>query len=204
MFPTYFHQPNLDTSTVPGIDEVPFDYPSLVKWSPGTFEVAITAVIQAFHHPPNAATNHKFEISIAKWSGSEYGYSGDGPFILNNNALYGPNCPFTTSNGKKVVKLHVSTYSMTAVVFTLIFHKVQVTGTIKTGFAVVRTHSRDKTTGSYSDDISNPTYNPVINDPATVRIYGFESFSFNFQGSYNNIMEISTIDGVNTVGKHDT
>ena len=102
------------------------------------------------------------------------------------------------------MKMYGNLDPRTFIQFTLIFHKVQVTGTIKTGFAVVRTHSRDKTTGSYSDDISNPTYNPVINDPATVRIYGFESFSFNFQGSYNNIMEISTIDGVNTVGKHDT
>ncbi len=52
-------------------------------------------------------TNYKFEISIAKWSGTEYGYSGDGPFILSNDALYGSNCPFTTSSdGEKVVKMH--------------------------------------------------------------------------------------------------
>jgi hypothetical protein len=45
-----FYQPTFDTSTIPAVFELPFDYPSLVQWSPGTFEVAITAVIESFYH----------------------------------------------------------------------------------------------------------------------------------------------------------
>ena len=86
----------------------------------------------------------------------------------------------------------------------LIFHKVELTGPIKTGFAVVRTYSRNNTLGSYTDSIADPTYNVAITDPKAIHIYGFEAYHVNHVYYKNNYLEISTTDGVNTIGLHDT
>lgn len=124
--------------------------------------------------------------------------------MLSNNALFGTNCPFTTAGGNNVVKMIGQGFPGTSVKYYLIFHKVQLTGDVKTGFGVVRTSSRDNIMGPYADDISDPNYNVAITDSSAIRIYGFEGFFFLTTYFYDNVMEISTTDGVNTIGLHDT
>ena len=71
-------------------------------------------------------------MTIAKWNGTAYDYSGDTRYILDNNALYGTNCPFTSSGGVNVVKMWAGGFSGTTINSYLLLHKVQLTGAINT------------------------------------------------------------------------
>lgn len=197
IFPVSHYGPNT-------VYDIPFDYRSVVRWSPGVFEVAITAVISAFQMNLDSY-GHRIDMTIAKWDGaSTYTYSGDSAFILNNDALYGVNCPFTVSLGVDVVKVWAGSFIGTAIHSYIIFHKIQLSGTVTTGVGIVRTHDRDFTEGPYADSIANAQSNVAITGSNVVRIYGFEYFEFTTYNPYTNIMEISTSDGVNTIGLHDT
>lgn len=187
---------------LPFVFSLPFDYPNLVKWSSGTFEVGITAVLSSVYHPYR--TYIRAGVTIAKWDGaSRYVYSGAGRYVLNKDSLFGPNCPFTTVNGQNVVKLMGQANINSVFVFYLLFHKVQLTGSVQTGFGVVRSRSRDIYTGAYSDNIADPTYNVAITDPKAVRIYGFEAYVINSQRYYAGVLEISTTNGIETIGLRD-
>lgn len=119
------------------IFDIPFNYPNLVRWGSGTFEVAITSVISSFQMVNDWLDNYVV-MCVAKWDGSSaYAYTGTA-IILPNSALFGTNCPFTTVGGVNVVKMARSGYQGSTVKLYLIFHKVSTTGAVKTGFAVVR------------------------------------------------------------------
>lgn len=143
-------------------------------------------------------------MTIAKWNGTAYDYSGDTRYILNNNALYGTNCPFTSSGGVNVVKMWAGGFSGTTINSYLLLHKVQLTGAINTGIGIIRTHAYDSVTGASLSDISDPSYNVAMTDPATIRLFGFESFSFGVSNDYTNILTIETSDGVTGSVLHDT
>lgn len=95
-----------DSVGQPHVFDIAFDYPRLVKWSSGTFEVGITAVLSSirqfydFYHV-------RADMTIAKWDGtsSSYVYSGANRYVLDKDSLFGPNRPFTTVNGQNVVKM---------------------------------------------------------------------------------------------------
>ena len=152
-----------------------FDYPSLVQWSSGSFEVGITLVLSSFRMVNDGST-HLLDVTIAKWNGAGYSYSGTNRLVLQKDALYGPNCPFSQYSTFNVVRLYGRGSQFSLYVFYIIFHKIETSGPIKTGFGVVRTRDRDNTMGPYSDNIADPNYNVAITDPSAVRIYGFESF----------------------------
>lgn len=139
-FPISFTVP-IDCYGCPTIFDIPFDYPSLVQWSAGTFEVGITSVVSAFKLSTDLL-NNGIDMTIAKWNdgASAYRYSGDSIFVLAQSALFGTHCPFTTVNDVNVVKMVGSGYRGTSMRLYLIFHKVLTAGPVKSGFAVVRTH----------------------------------------------------------------
>jgi len=73
-----------DQITQNAVFDVSFNYPSLVQWSSGTFEVGITSVISSFTIT-SALAEGIVDMTIAKWNGAAYDYSGDSHFILPNN-----------------------------------------------------------------------------------------------------------------------
>ena len=96
IFPIFVIAPEtVDQNHVQVID-VPFDYPSLVQWSSGNFQVGITSVLSSFTY--FAVYLSQADITIAKWDdgNSAYAYSGNSAFVLDNTNLFGESCPFTT------------------------------------------------------------------------------------------------------------
>lgn len=193
-----------DSTNRPFVFDIPFDYPNLVEWSSGTFEVGITAVLSSVYQT-YWYFESRVDMTIAKWNAasSAYAYSGTGRYVLDKDSLFGPNRPFTTVSGQNVVKMIGQGFESSFIVSYLIFHKVQLTGPVQTGFGVVRTRARDHIMGPYSDNIADPTYNVAITDPKAIRIYGFEAYHVNIGDFYSDVLEISTTDGVSTIGLHD-
>lgn len=153
IFPINIIYPETITPDHFEIVNVPFDYPNLVEWSSGTFEVGVTSVISSF--AIYQMTLNQVDITVAKWDGDagSYGYSGDTAFILDNTNLFGSNCPFTTVDSVNVVKLAMQGIPIGSIRFNLILHKVDNTGPVFTGFAEVRNGDPNAALGPYSTDI---------------------------------------------------
>ena len=143
--------------------DVSFDYSNKVQWSPGTFEVAITSVISSFLLYTDK-TDLKLDMTIAKWNGADYGYSGDTRYVVDKDALYCPQCPFTTNGTDDVVKMWAGGFAGTVIRSYLIFHKVQSTGTVQTGIGIYRGHDHDTSNGLFTLVLTDATYNPGIID----------------------------------------
>lgn len=157
--------------------DVPFDYPSRVQWSSGTFEVAITTALSSYLLYNNQL-DYRIDMTIAKWNGTGYGYSGDNThYILANNAIFGTNCPFIDVSGTNVVKIWAGGFANTVIRSYLIFHKVS-----WTGFTTAIAEVRDSGTGISFPDLTDATYNIPLGSTAT-NIFGIQTFSFVATGS---------------------
>jgi hypothetical protein len=191
------------TSTSVTAFSVPFDYPSKVVWSPGTFEVEVTLIISGFLLTPHS-TIYSVYVTVAKWDGAAYDYSGNQGLVLSVDALYGPNCPFSNTGGVNVVNLYSSQPTVLTIInWFLLFHKVQQPNTdpyVTTGFGVVRDTTRATTMSTFTDDITSSSYNVNGVDPQAVRVYGMEVMTFKVSTSQTpnpNTLKVSTTDGIN-------
>lgn len=143
-------------------------------------------------------TTFKVDMTIAKWNGTAYDYSGDANYILSNDQLYGVHSPFTSVGGTNMVKMYAGGPPGSTINSYIIFHKVSTTGLILTGYALVRDHTYDQTVGANIFDITNPTYNKPIVDAniPTIFVFGFESFQYIVDSEFENFLFIFTGDGV--------
>ena len=129
----------------------------------------------------DSSNGYTIDITIAKWNGTDYIYSGDGShYIMSNTALYGSTgSPFLSSGDVNVVKMYTGGEMGTIIRSYLLFHKVQLTGTVKTGYGVYRAIDH-KMEEQFTFDISDPSFNLPITESGVVRFYGMESFSYSW------------------------
>ena len=175
-----------------------------MQWNEGFFEVAVTSVISSFVLTTNTS-DYRIDMTIAGFNGLSYGYFGNGPrYILPGNAVYGPNSPFTSNGDQDVVLMWAGGFANTVIRSYLIFHRVQVGGAYLTGIVSIRTTDYDNVPSPSMLDTTNSSYNPIMQNPETAHIMGFESFWYTANSNYINGLTIMSPNGLMVILQHDT